>query len=321
MSECPDTRPLHAAARLARHPDRRRTSAWVGNSGAIFLRMAGVSAAALLLANCAGQVEKQGANQDRFNKKYGVSSSPRVVRPGDPVPKGGGRAMLGKPYTVAGKRYTPVDNPNYTTTGVASWYGMNFHGRLTANGEVFDKHSIAAAHPTLPLPSYVRVTNLSNGLSMVVRVNDRGPYHGKRVIDVSRRAAELLEFRHMGTARVKVDFIRRASVNGSDDKILAASLSDGAPARLDGGRQTPVMLASARTPETHAAHTTHGQHAAPHMTARPDHHGPNETQVAAVSTHLAVQPSHMGHDGEEHVALPLIAPLPPVRPLQVASGN
>lgn len=343
MPECCLLPSIRTPARSARPCDGRRGDC--GEQGrarsatVVALRLAGVAATALLVANCAGQVERQGGQQDRFNKKYGVSSSPRVVRPGDPVPKGGGRAMVGKTYTVAGKRYTPVENPHYSAKGVASWYGMNFHGRLTANGEVFDKESIAAAHPTLPLPSYVRVTNLDNGLSLVVRVNDRGPYHGRRVIDVSRRAAELLEFRRVGTAKVKVDFIRKASVNGSDDQVLAATLSDGAPARLDGQQtplQAPVMLASAGESS-----------GAPRMTARDAGmaEGPlsgasagqtqageaqaretqtREMQVAGVSTHIQGGETSLTMAGlvEESVAtLPAMAPLPPVRPLMVASGN
>jgi len=291
---------------------------------AVILRVAGVTAAALLVANCAGQVGRQGGAQDRYNKKYGVSSSPRVVRPGDPVPKGGGRAMVGKPYTVAGKRYTPVENPHYSAKGVASWYGMNFHGRLTANGEVFDKESIAAAHPTLPLPSYVRVTNLDNGLSLVVRVNDRGPYHGRRVIDVSRRAADLLQFRRVGTARVQVDYIRRASVNGSDDQVLAATLADGVPARLD-GQQSPVMVASAsepaRTPRETPRMSTRDAAVAEAATGERQF---GEQETVAVSTHIQGGETSMSMAGlvEESVStLPDTAPLPPVRPLLVASGN
>src|SRR5690606_21561311 len=116
--------------------------------------------------------------------KYGVSASPRVVELGQPVPKGGGTYRVGKPYTVGGRTYTPQENNRYTAEGIASWYGRASHGRLTANGEVYDMDSISAAHPTLPIPSYARVTNLNNKRSIIVRVNDRGPYHANRVIDV-----------------------------------------------------------------------------------------------------------------------------------------
>jgi rare lipoprotein A len=208
-----------------------------GLSVSTLLRIAGVTAIALTVANCSKGV-------GGIDSKYGVAASPRVVRDGEPVPKGGGRNMVGKPYTVAGRTYVPSENPSYTKEGLASWYGSNFHGRLTANGEVFDRASIAAAHTTMPLPSYARVTNMQNGHSMIVRVNDRGPYHGNRVIDVSERAAEALGFRRSGTAPVRVEYVGRASTNGSDDRILLASLrTDGGPASLNNGR--PTMLAEA----------------------------------------------------------------------------
>ena len=124
--------------------------------------------------------------QRHVDPRYGVSASPRVVDDGEAVPKGGGVYRVGNPYIVAGRTYVPEYNPHYQADGLASWYGEDFHGRRTANGEVFDLNSISAAHPTMPLPSYARVTNLSNGRSLIVRVNDRGPYHGDRIIDVSR---------------------------------------------------------------------------------------------------------------------------------------
>jgi rare lipoprotein A len=153
-----------------------------------------------------------------------------VVALGDEVPKGGGTYRVGKPYTVAGRIYVPEEDPSYREEGLASWYGDDFHGRLTANGEVFDMASLTAAHPTLPMPSYARVTNLSNGKSLIVRVNDRGPYHGNRLIDVSNRAAELLEFKGNGVARVRVEYVGRAPLEGSDDRQLIATLRTGVPA-------------------------------------------------------------------------------------------
>src|SRR5580704_12171553 len=152
-------------------------------------RFAPVGACAVLclfLAHC--------SNSSRIDPRYGVSASDRVVQPGEPVPKGGGAYRVGQPYVVAGQTYVPQDDPNYRAEGLASWYGDDFHGRFTANGEVFDKDGITAAHTTLPLPSYVRVTNLTNGKSLIVRVNDRGPYAHNRIIDVSTRAAHLLGF-------------------------------------------------------------------------------------------------------------------------------
>jgi rare lipoprotein A len=153
-----------------------------------------------------------------------------VVAYGETVPKGGGTYRVGKPYTVAGRVYVPEEDVNYRAEGVASWYGDDFHGRLTANGEVFDMDSLTAAHPTLPMPCYARVTNLSNGKSLIVRVNDRGPYHGNRLIDVSNKAAELLEFKGNGVARVRVEYVGRAPLEGSDDRQLMATLRTGVPA-------------------------------------------------------------------------------------------
>ncbi len=192
----------------------------------------------LLLANCSNSVDS----------RYGVSASPRVVDDGEPVPKGGGVYRVGAPYMVGGRVYVPEDNPQYQATGLASWYGADFHGRLTANHEVFDANGISAAHPTLPLPSYARVTNLSNGRSLIVRVNDRGPYHGNRIIDVSTQAAHLLGFRESGTAWVRVEYVGRAPIQGSDDRILAATLRQDEPAPAPGNVRlaaTPIAPASA----------------------------------------------------------------------------
>ncbi|MGB9117711.1 septal ring lytic transglycosylase RlpA family protein [Bradyrhizobium sp.] len=194
-------------------------------------------AACLVLANCSSS-----GIASRVDPKYGVSSSPRVVALGDPVPKGGGTYRVGKPYIVAGRVYVPEEDVNYREEGLASWYGDDFHGRLTANGEVFDMASLSAAHPTLPMPCYARVTNLGNGKSLIVRVNDRGPYHGNRVMDVSSRAAELLEFRNNGVARVRVEYVGRAPLEGSDDRQLMATLRNGVPAPSP----SLVRVASAR---------------------------------------------------------------------------
>jgi rare lipoprotein A len=188
-------------------------------------RSVAAMAACLVLANCSSS-----GQFSRVDPKYGVSTSPRVVAFGEPVPKGGGTYRVGKPYTVAGRVYVPEENVNYREEGLASWYGDDFHGRLTANGEVFDMASLTAAHPTLPMPCYARVTNLSNGKSLIVRVNDRGPYAGNRLIDVSNRAAELLEFKNTGVARVRVEYVGRAPLEGSDDRQLVATLRTGEPA-------------------------------------------------------------------------------------------
>ncbi len=114
---------------------------------------------------------------------------------------------VGKPYQIGGVWYYPREEWDYDETGIASWYGPNFHGKKTANGETYDMNTLTAAHRTLPLPTFVRVTNLGNGRSLVLRVNDRGPFARERIIDISRRGAQLLGFQKQGTARVRVQIL------------------------------------------------------------------------------------------------------------------
>lgn len=214
------------------------------------LRIACATGVALVLANCASNTPQRKAETSRevgafSHPKYG-KASPRVVGLDETAPKGGGRYQVGRPYQVAGRTYVPREKPvGYTVSGNASWYGIAFHGRKTANGEIYDRNMISAAHPTMPLPSYARVTNLNNNHSIVVRVNDRGPYHGGRVIDVSERTAGLLDFKRNGTARVKVDYLGAASVAGSDDTRLVASLRRDGPASAPFPSGGPTMVASA----------------------------------------------------------------------------
>jgi rare lipoprotein A len=118
--------------------------------------------------------------------------------------KSRGYFKVGAPYKIKGKRYRPQETYTFEQTGIASWYGPNFHGKQTANGEIFDQYALTAAHKTLQLPSMVEVTNLENGRSIIVRVNDRGPYSGARIIDLSKKSADTLGFIHQGTARVKI---------------------------------------------------------------------------------------------------------------------
>lgn len=199
---------------------------------------------ALALAGCSQAPSKK--SKEYFPSSVYGAASPKVVADGQAVPKGGGRYLVGKPYTVAGRTYTPKEvSANASQTGKASWYGAAFHGRRTSNGEVYDMRSVTAAHPTWPLPSYVRVTNLANGRSMIVRLNDRGPFHSDRIMDVSSRVADALDFKRMGTANIKLDYVRPAGLAGSDDQILMATLrDDGKPASFDALPQgTPVMVA------------------------------------------------------------------------------
>ena len=124
-----------------------------------------------------------------------------------PTPSGPkvGDYKVGKPYQIAGVWYYPKVDYDYRVTGIASWYGPGFQGRRTANGEIYDQNQLTAAHPTLPMPSVVRVTNLDNGRAIKVRINDRGPFKNGRIIDLSRRGAQLLGFERKGTARVRVE--------------------------------------------------------------------------------------------------------------------
>jgi rare lipoprotein A len=132
---------------------------------------------------------------------------------GSPGPEG--IYKVGGPYQIAGRWYHPEFDSGYDREGIASWYGPGFHGRSTANGETFDADELTAAHPTLPLPSIVRVTNLANRRQLDVRVNDRGPFVGDRIIDVSRAAARQLGFEGRGTTRVRVEFLRLADAKGA----------------------------------------------------------------------------------------------------------
>jgi rare lipoprotein A len=301
-----------------------------------FARAAGLTAVGVLLANCAadpsgGKRQLSAQNQREIgafsNKaKYG-SASPRVVDHGQSVPKGGGKDHVGRPYRVAGRWYTPRDNPAYSATGAASWYGDAFHGRKTANGEIYDKHAYTAAHPTMPLPSYARVTNLSNGHSIVVRVNDRGPFHGGRIIDLSERVAYALNFKHIGTARVKVDYLQRASTSGSDDRKLVATLrTDGQQASLPGGSSPipgaqPILVAS-NSPTVPLTAASPGQRPRPEIIpgTPPPTPAIARPQPAPQPVQPAVAPAE---DSELRVAetrqIRRDVPLPPERPFDLGS--
>ncbi|WP_287370094.1 septal ring lytic transglycosylase RlpA family protein, partial [Mesorhizobium sp.] len=207
-------------------------------------------------------VNKKPRSKEYFSEsEYGVKASPRVTFKMSGLQRGGGRDQLGKPYQVRGKWYYPKEDKRYAKMGLASWYGEAFHGRLTANGEVYDMTHLTGAHPTMPLPSYARVTNLKTGSSIIVRVNDRGPYHEGRIIDVSKRAAEMLDYANIGTAKVKVEYVGRAPLDGNDDRYLMASYnpgnrvpdpSDGLPSgvmiAMDGPSPSTALVAAAPFP-------------------------------------------------------------------------
>lgn len=185
-------------------------------------------------------------NDTKFSSKvFGVAASPRLTVSTN-VKKGGGRAVVGKPYKVRGKWYHPKEEPGYDRSGLASWYGPNFHGRLTANGEIYDQNHLSAAHPTFPLPSYARVTHKESGRSVVVRVNDRGPFAHNRIIDLSSKAADMLGTKQKGVADVRVEYIGRAPLHGQDMQYLVASYSEnGRPGIFSQGTQIAVNAVKA----------------------------------------------------------------------------
>lgn len=163
---------------------------------------------------------------------------------GSPAPAGGYK--VGRPYKVNGVWYYPAENFHYSETGIASWYGPDFHGRRTANGERYNMNALTAAHRTLPLPSIVRVTNLRNGRAIKVRVNDRGPFARGRIIDLSRRSAQLLGFIDQGTAPVRVEIV------ADESRQLAAGLGNPLPvssAPAPVAKLTPVSLTRQSAPD------------------------------------------------------------------------
>jgi rare lipoprotein A len=153
---------------------------------------------------------------------------------------------VGEPYQVDGRWYYPREDYSYDETGIASWYGQDFHGQRTANGEIFNKDELTAAHKTLPLPTLARVTNLENGRSIVVRINDRGPFSGSRIIDVSQRAAELLGFEQRGTAKVRVQVL------ADESKAIADAMrhygSAPASSSVAAAGSMPAVTAAPMTP-------------------------------------------------------------------------
>ena len=168
------------------------------------------------MAAACSQTTGPSRSSDPFDTKYGVSSSPRLAAASGPSRKGGGTYKLGVPYKIAERWYVPREEPGYDRQGIGSWYGDDFHGRKTANGEIFDMNALTAAHPTLPMPSYAYVTNLATGRTVLVRINDRGPYARDRVIDLSHASARALGYENQGTSKVRVRYAGRAPLNGDD---------------------------------------------------------------------------------------------------------
>jgi rare lipoprotein A len=278
-----------------------------------FARLSLVAVACLFVANCnVGPIARM------VDPVYGVPASPRIVEEGQPIPKGGGVYRVGNTYTIAGRTYTPEVDPDYRADGIASWYGRDFHGRRTANGELFDMESLTAAHPTLPIPSYVRVTNLANRRSVIVRINDRGPFKDNRIIDLSQKSADVLGFRGNGLARVRVEYVGRASLDGSDDRKLMATLRhDGQPAPAPSN----VMLASAGGPFVPAmpeAIPARRMADVPTPSSRPFELGRYPADAAPNQpTRMAAMPSHQprtafGTTGSEPRFIPVSAMSPAV---------
>lgn len=160
---------------------------------------------------------------------------------------------VGQPYEVNGTWYYPQENPTYDETGLASWYGAELHGNRTASGERFDKNALTAAHPTLPMPVNVRVTNLDNGRSVVVRVNDRGPFIPGRIIDVSQKAAQLLGFQDQGVAKVRVSFVGEGEGASRVAQAQGGRVSDAAAAATPKAAPTGVVAAGTLAPPSGAA--------------------------------------------------------------------
>lgn len=198
-----------------------------------------VLSVSVTLSGCSSGAQRmssaKGFGATTISPEYGVAASPRVAAHTidhskanhKPLQKGGGVRKVGKPYKIAGRWYTPREDHGYDRVGIASWYGKDFHGRLTANGEVYDMNALTAAHKTMPLPSYAYVTNLENNRTVLVRVNDRGPFAGNRIIDLSRATARALDTESHGLKKVRVQYAGPAPLDGNDfhEKRFLASQS------------------------------------------------------------------------------------------------
>jgi rare lipoprotein A len=244
-------------------------------------------ASAALLAGCT-------------ESKLVVDQAKVITNPGPAKP---GPYKIGKPYQVNGVWYYPKADYGYDETGIASWYGPGFHGKRTANGEIYDENGLTAAHKTLPMPSMVRVTNLENGRSIEVRVNDRGPYQASRVIDMTRRGAQLLGFIDRGTARVRVEIMAEqsqqlaavASRQGGDQvppppkaapagEVVAGGLAPIAGAKVSPGQGKPKPQPGAQAPAAPTAQP--GTNVATVAVPQPDG---KVTQVAVKPTSIYIQ--------------------------------
>lgn len=205
--------------------------------------------ACLLLQACGGSGSSGGGSNGKYGYGDGppprdidVSNLPDAVPKVEPIRKAGNKS----PYTVLGKTYLVLPSSlGYRERGIASWYGNKFHGRKTSNGEIYSMYEMTAAHKSLPIPSYVKVTNLDNGRTVVVRVNDRGPFHGSRIIDLSYAAAKKLDYSNKGTANVEVVAIdpRSYQVNSQQASLVQGNLAGSNLAQVGSVQKTPVHSA------------------------------------------------------------------------------
>jgi rare lipoprotein A len=252
-----------------------------------------------------------------------ASPSPSPVGwSGSPAGRGIGAYRVGAPYQIHGVWYYPAVDYNYDRTGTASWYGEAFEGRLTANGEIFDLNELTAAHTTLPMPSIVQVTNLENGRSLQLRVNDRGPFVGGRLIDVSRRAAQLLGFENQGTTLVRVTILKDESIAAAEEamhnsgQIMVAEASranTAAPAM-----RSPPVYAAAITPTARstglAMSPPHPRTAPPQLAlARPASPPPREHPLLPPAVAASNPPAVVAASNPPPSASLMTAPAPAVR--------
>ncbi|MCB9989107.1 MAG: septal ring lytic transglycosylase RlpA family protein [Rhodospirillales bacterium] len=235
-----------------------------------------------------------------------IQFASHVAKSINPPPKSQGTFKVGSPYKIDGKMYYPTESYTLVETGIASWYGPQFHGKQTANGEIFDMNELTAAHRTLQMPSLVRVTNLENGRSLIVRVNDRGPYARGRIIDLSKRAADLLGFKNKGTAKVRLQVLREESMkiaqaakSGRDTSgfEIAANkkgyLATPEPTPATASQPPATYQTAAVTPETGKTAGLQGVQKEPLQSVIPGHTRNGQFYPDPVITEEAVTPSNI----------------------------
>ena len=202
--------------------------------------------------------------QPKFAAKHPVTGP----TPGQMPTGAGGKYKVGSPYQVAGVWYSPKEEPGYDQQGLATWYGAGHHLKPTANGEIFDKYALSAAHTTLPLPSIVEVTNLENGKSIQVRVNDRGPFHDGGLIDLSQAAAQQLGFEQQGRTNVRVRYVGPAPLGAPDAGLRYAGYTPSTPTDQMPSGPTPYVGLNP-SPGTAPLPPAVGSSALPPLTAAP----------------------------------------------------